>query len=114
MSKKLFYGGVEVIPNDPRLPQILADIVDMITAGTVREELDRGILIQNHPGVCNITDTDVENGSIDLCSASKMHYKAFYYKGTYYPNRNDCTVADCLNRPGFKVEDNDELQIYIH
>ena len=29
MSKKLLYGGIEVTPNDPRLPEILASIVGM-------------------------------------------------------------------------------------
>lgn len=113
MSKKLIYGGKEVTANDPRLPEILANIVELVlnTTEPVYELVfgadgqkihklispDKCILIDDSNVMSGFVDKHLDNGPASV----------FEYKGTYYPNHKGCTVADCLNQPGFKVEDDD-------
>ena len=120
MSKKLFYGGTEVIPCDPRLPEILANIIEMMqNAGHewFREQhytdpltgvptTTRSVI--HIPGRCvEVTEEDVDKNLIDS-SAPVSHITSFNYRGTLYPNHQGCTIADCLNQPGFKVVDNED------
>lgn len=119
MSRKLFYGNTEVTPYDPRLPEILANIIEMIqNAGNKyinKLSFDRETgasfttrEIVHVPGRClEIGKRDVDDNRVDM-SVSTTQVSAFNYQGALYPNHEGFTVADCLNQPGFKVVDDEE------
>lgn len=120
MSKKLFYGNTEVTPYDPRLPEILANIIEMIQNAGSRYinklSFDRQTLqtvttreLVHVPGRClEIGEGDIGSNRIDTCVVSTEQVSAFNYQGALYPNHEGFTVADCLNQPGFKVVDDEE------
>jgi DNA modification methylase len=119
MSKKLFYGNTEVTPYDPRLPEILANIIEMIQNAGCEYINKLSFDHQTHasfttrekvyvPGRClKIGKRDVDDNRIDT-NVSTTLASAFNYQGTLYPNHEGFTVADCLNQPGFKVVDDEE------
>ena len=81
MSKKLIYDGIEVTPNDPRLPEILASIVELVQKSMGKQLRYRYQHI---------------NGE---------QIFAFLDEDTIHINKDGMSVADCLKQPGFKVVD---------
>lgn len=120
MSKKLFYGNTEVTPYDPRLPEILANIIEMIQNAGNRYinklSFDRQTLetvttreLVHVPGRClEISKMEVDDNLVDTYRVPTEQVSAFNYQGALYPNHKGFTVADCLNQPGFKVVDDEE------
>lgn len=114
MSKKLIYGGIEVTPNDPRLPEILASIVELI-------QKSMGKQIVRHPRFCEGTMKSVEeqvkpNAVLRIEGISELltdldqplnpdQIFAFSYKDTLHINKKGMTIGECIKQPGFKVVD---------
>lgn len=105
MSKKLYYGGKEVVANDPRLPEILADIVTLIDRA-----LDKKVTISGME-VVDIAPSRYYEPSDEVLSRMEeqktvfaLHdVPVFKYKGEIHPNLDDVPAAECIKRPGFKV-----------
>ena len=118
MSKKLIYGGIEVTPNDPRLPEILASIVELIqkTMGKqVRYHFQHINGSWERNGVETIrpsTIVKVDDGSKSSLNLEQEYINseqifAFLDEGTIHINKDGMSVADCLKQPGFKVVDDE-------
>lgn len=114
MSKKLMYGGVEVTPADPRLPEILATIVEMVR--NISDEIK--VVSGSHNGNTlvktispkrrvEISEDDVTSGHVDKPLPVGL-FTMYEYKGELHPNKAGLTIADCINQPGFKVVDEEE------
>ena len=116
MSKKLIYGGVEVTPNDPRLPEILASIVELV-------QKSMGEQIVKHPRFCEGTMKSVEeqvkpNAVLRIEGISELltdldqplnpdQIFAFSYRDTLHINKKGMTIGECIKQPGFKVVDDE-------
>lgn len=116
MSKKLIYGGIEVTPSDPRLPEILASIVELI-------QKSMGKQIVRHPRFCEGTMKNVEeqvkpNAVLRIEGISELltdldqplnsdQIFAFSYKDTLHINKKGMTIGECIKQPGFKVVDDE-------
>ena len=114
MSKKLIYGGVEVTPCDPRLPEILASIVEMVRNSSEEIKVVSGS--QNGNTLVKtilprrrveISEDNVTSGHVDKSLPVGM-FSMYEYKGELHPNKAGLTIADCINQPGFKVVDDEE------
>ena len=116
MSKKLIYGGVEVTPNDPRLPEILASIVELVQKTMGKQVRYRYQHINGR--LARIGEETIKPSNIvkvDDCSKSSLNLEqeyinpeqifAFLDEGTIHINKDGMSVADCLKQPGFKVVD---------
>ena len=118
MSKKLIYGGVEVTPNDPRLPEILASIVELVQKTMGKQVKCRFQYINGRwerNGVDTIrpsTIVKVDDGSKSSLNLEQEYINpeqifAFLDEGTIHINKDGMSVADCLKQPGFKVVDDE-------
>ena len=123
MSKKLIYGGVEVTPNDPRLPEILASIVELVQKSIGKQ-------ITFHPSfrsgnIKNVQETVKPNAILRIEGLSEKvtdldqsinpdQIFAFQYKNALHINKDGMTIAECIKDPGFKVvneeDSEDELE----
>lgn len=114
MSKKLVYGGVEVTPCDPRLPEILASIVELVRKSMGVQKVSHP-RIRDYPveetvkpdAVLRIEDFPKTLTDLDQ-SINSDHTFAFLYEDTLHLNKRGMTIADCINQPGFKVVDDEE------
>lgn len=116
MSKKLIYGGIEVTPNDPRLPEILASIVELVQKTMGKQVRYRYQHINGR--LARIGEETIKPSNIvkvDDCSKSSLNLEqeyinpekifAFLDEDTIHINKEGMSVADCLKQPGFKVVD---------
>ena len=110
MNKKLYYGGQEVVVNDPRLPEILADIVALIDRA-----LDRKVTL--HGGMqTEVTPSryfELDEGQLARLKekeavVSTESAPVFKYKGEIYLNVDNTPVAECLKQPGLKVVESED------
>jgi hypothetical protein len=115
MSKKLIYGGIEVTPNDPRLPEILASIVELVQKSigeqiTFHPDFRRGKNVQETvkpDAILRIEDISEIVTDLDQ-SLNPNQIFAFQYKNTLHINKDGMTIDDCLKQPGFKVVDKED------
>ena len=116
MSKKLIYGGVEVTPNDPRLPEILASIVELVqkTMGKQTrcrfQHINGSWARSGEETIRPSTIVKVDDGSKSSLNLEQEYINpeqifAFLDEGTIHINKDGMSVADCLKQPGFKVVD---------
>ena len=119
MSKKLIYGGIEVTPNDPRLPEILASIVELVqkTMGKqVRYHFQHINGSWERNGVETIrpsTIVKIDDGSKSSLNLEQEYINseqifAFLNEDTIHINKDGMSVAECIKQPGFKVVDDEE------
>ena len=118
MSKKLIYGGIEVTPNDPRLPEILASIVELVqkTMGKqvrYRFQHINGSWERNgEETIRPSTIVKIDDGSKSSLNLEQEYINseqifAFLDEDTIHINKDGMSVADCLKQPGFKVVDDE-------
>jgi hypothetical protein len=113
MSKKLYYGGKEVVANDPRLPEILAEIVTLIDCALARK-----VTTQRYGSTSQTIDIDppryIEFSEELLAQFQEIGvevsidaFPVFKYNGEFHLNIDNVTAAECIKRPGLKVVDED-------
>ena len=118
MSKKLIYGGIEVTPNDPRLPEILASIVELVQKTMGKQVRYRFKFINGtwersgEETIRPSTIVKVDDGSKSSLNLEQEYINseqifAFLDEGTIHINKDGMSVADCLKQPGFKVVDDE-------
>ena len=118
MSKKLLYGGIEVTPNDPRLPEILASIVELIqkTMGKqvryhfqhINGSWERNSVETIRPStIVKVDDGSKSSLNLEQEYINSEQIFAFLDEGTIHINKDGMSVADCLKQPGFKVVDDE-------
>lgn len=119
MSKKLIYGGVEVTPNDPRLSEILASIVELVQRSMDEQSKSRyqcinrswvqcGKEMLKPNGVVKIDGEFESSSNLEKQYINPDLFFAFIYEGTLHINKRGMSVAECIKEPGFKVVNEEE------
>ena len=119
MSKKLIYGGIEVTPNDPRLPEILASIIELVHKTMGKQIRPRFHFINGswarsgeetiRPStIVKIDDGSKSSLNLEQEYIDQEQFFAFLDEDTIHINKDGMSVADCLKQPGFKVVDDEE------